>query len=178
MDVKEAIGRMFDEIERRGLGRKRSQLPPARRHLLAPALLGRAVPDLLQGRHRLPARRGQAAARAASRSPTSAPRSRASRRWPASRSGRRRKAIRYELIDHARIRRIVGLLPALHGPAQRSGARRPGSRRILAQRGPLRRRHRARHGTPHVLALLEHVPLRPRRWSARRSRSANSSIRA
>ena len=29
------------------------ELPPARRHLLAPALLGRAVPGILQGRHAL-----------------------------------------------------------------------------------------------------------------------------
>ena len=64
-------------------------------------------------------------------------------------------------VDDARIRRIVGLLPPLHGPAQRRGARRERGGRVLAQRRPLRGRHRARHGSPDVLALLEHVPLRP-----------------
>ena len=138
-DVKEAIGSHVRRNRTARIGPQAHQLPPARRHLLAPALLGRAVPDLLQERHRLPARRGQTARSNCLPSPTSAPRSRANRRWPASRSGRRRKGWPYELSTMPGFAGIVGLLPPLHGPAQRSGARRPGSRRILAQRGPLRR---------------------------------------
>ena len=106
------------------IGPQTHQLPPARRHLLAPALLGRAVPDLLPGRRGLPARRGQTPARAA-----------AHRRLRPHRTGRAAAGARHELgdagglslraVDHARIRRVVGLLPALHGSAQRRGARRP-----------------------------------------------------
>ena len=49
---------------RRGEGPRppQDQLPPARRHFLAPALLGRAFPDLLQGRHPDPAAALRAAA--------------------------------------------------------------------------------------------------------------------
>ena len=36
-------------------------------------------------------------------------------------------------------------------------------RRVLAERRSLRRRNGARHGPPHLLTLLEQVPLRPRR---------------
>ena len=141
-------------------GQTPGQLPAARRHLLAPALLGRAVPDLLQGRRGPSARGRRAAARVA---PDRGFRTHGRGRTAAGpREGvahPRRVSLR--ALDDARVRRLVGLLPALHGPAQRRGARRQGGRRILAQRRSLRRRHRARHGPPHVFAFLEHVPLRP-----------------
>ena len=105
-------------------GPSQDQLPPARRHFLAPALLGRAFPDLLQGRHPDPA----AALRAAA-----AP---AGDRLLQAFAGRRTAARARQGLDlgrlsareehHAGLCGLQRLLPPLHGSAQR---RRPGQPR-------------------------------------------------
>ena len=105
-------------------GQAAGQLPPARRHLLAPALLGRAVSRLLQGRCGLSPRRRQAPVGAA---PHRELRSHSRGRTAA---GARQglvhlRGLPLRALHHARIRRVVGLLPALHGPAQRQRARGP-----------------------------------------------------
>lgn len=64
MDVKEAIPAMIAEVERRGFGSRRVNYRLRDAIFSRPAVLGRTVPDLLQGRHRPPARRGLLAARA------------------------------------------------------------------------------------------------------------------
>ena len=116
MDVKEAIPAMIAEVERRGFGQPPGQLSPSRRDFQPPAVLGRAVPDLLQGRHRPPARRGLLAAGASpDRELRSDGRGRAAVGARRGMADARRVSVRAE--HDARFRRIVGLLPALHGPA-------------------------------------------------------------
>ena len=114
-------------------GQTAGQLPAARRHLLAPALLGRTLPDLLSRRNRPPAAGIGAAARTAARQRLRPHRRGRTAAGPRSGvdDGRRRSA---RTVDDARVRRFVRLLPALHGPAQRPRARRPRSGRILAVR--------------------------------------------
>ena len=83
LDVKEAIGRMLGRNRATRIGPPVSELPPARCHLLASALLGRAVPDLLQGAAR-PIRCRKSGCRwSCRRSTTSARPNRANRPWHA-----------------------------------------------------------------------------------------------
>ena len=99
-----------------GLRQPSGQLSPPRRDFQPPAVLGRTVPDLLQGRHSPSARRGLLAARASpDRELRSDARGRAAVGARRGMADARRVSVRAE--HDARFRRIVGLLPALHGPA-------------------------------------------------------------
>ena len=159
MEVREAIGKMFDAIEQRGLGKRLvnyrlrdaifsrqrywgEPFPIYYRDEIARPLPESALPlELPPVSDFGPTEEGEPPlARAAGVD-----------------DGRRRSA---RTVDDARVRRFVRLLPALHGPAQRPRARRPRSGRILAVGRPLRGRHRTCDGPPDVFALLEHVPLR------------------
>ena len=53
----------------------------------------------------------------------------------------------------------VGVLPALHGSAQRRRSRGPRGQRLLAQRRPLHRRYGACHRPPYLQPLLEQIPV-------------------
>ena len=145
--------------------------------------LGRAFPGILQGRYALHAARSVPARRAAR-----------SHQIPAHRHGRASAGTRHPLgmerkgtedcghkrnrprervppraEHHAGFRRLVGVLHTLHGPAQRPRPGEPRSRRVLAQRRPVHRRHGTRHRAPHLQPLLEQVPFRPRPRVRRRA---------
>lgn len=93
MDVKEAIPAMIAEVERRGFGAAGSTTP-SRRDFQPPAVLG-ANRSRFTTRTTSPARSPRTACRSSfPRSRTSVRRPRASRRWRASRDGRRPKGIR------------------------------------------------------------------------------------
>ena len=153
MEVREAIGKMFDAIEQRGLGKRlvnyrlRDAIFSRQRYWGEPFPIyyrdeiARPLPESALPLELPPVSDFGTAA---------GPRSGVD-------DGRRRSA---RTVDDARVRRFVRLLPALHGPAQRPRARRPRSGRILAVGRPLRGRHRTCDGPPDVFALLEHVPLR------------------
>ena len=160
-----------------GHGPREGELPSARRYLLAPTLLGRAVPGLLQGRYAADGARGLPAAAAARDRDIQAYRNRRAAigtrqdvgvgrgETSGGRQGTRGQQDRLptRAEHYAGLRRLIGLLSALYGSAQRHMPRGQGCRQLLAERRPLRRRLRARYGSPHLLALLEQVPLRPRR---------------
>ena len=97
-------------------GQTPRKLPPARRHILAPKILGRTVPHILQGRYGLPSVRGQTAARTA---PDRELRTHGAGRAPLGpRQGvDDRRGLSARAIDHAGIRRFVGILPAVYGPS-------------------------------------------------------------
>ena len=150
----------------RGQGPPLDQLPPARLAAVAPALLGRADPDRLLRHARDRARaRGRPAGRAARR--------RGLRAAGQVAAGRGRGLGQHDVPDLRRpraprdghdghVRRLVLVLPALHGREQRRRGLGPQDPRQLDAGRPVHRRRRARDPAPDVRALLREGAGRPR----------------
>ena len=145
------------------------QLQTARLAFLAPALLGRAVPDRLARRQTSVIRRGRAAARSAAAGGFQADRHRRAAAGPRRGMGALFGKGDARTEHHAAMGRLVLVLPALlrspEIPSALSSA--TDAERILdgvgkPLRGPLRRRHRARGAPPSLRALLAQGAVRSR----------------
>ena len=77
---------------------------------------------------------------------------------------------------HGHLRGLVVVLPALRRSRQRRGAVLPGGGGALAARGPVHRRHRARHPAPHVRPLLHQGPGRHRRGAGGTQRAVRPAV--
>ena len=137
----------------------------ARLGILPSALLGRADPDRQVRQVRLrSAAGGSASARAAERAHLRADRQ---RRIPARAHDRLgehhlsvlRRPGKARDRHHAAVGRLLLVLPALYGPAQRQGAGISGSAQILVAGRLVQRRHGAYHAASAVQPLLAQVPV-------------------
>ena len=130
---RDALEKIVDWLDDRGHGPPLGQLPAARLAALPPALLGLPDPDRpLPDRRPRPGARGGAAGRCCPTIEDYAPKGRSplasAEDWVnvAVPALRRPGAARDRHDGH--LRRLVVVLPALHGPEQRRGAVRPGRR--------------------------------------------------
>ena len=179
---REALEKIVDWLDRDGKGPPLDQLPPARLAAVAPALLGRPDPDRLLRRARDRARSGgRPAGRPARR--------RGLRPAGPLAAGGGRGLGQHDLPDLRRsrpardrhdghVRRLVLVLPALHGREQRRRVVGQEGPRPLDARRPVHRRRRARDPAPDVRALLREGAGRPGACWTLRSRSRRSSPRA
>ena len=124
MDVKEAIRVMFAEVERRGLGKKLVNYRLRDAIFSRQRYWGEPFPIYYKDDTAYPLSEDKLPLELPPDREFRPHGRRANRRWPASKGWATPEGYPYELLDDARIRRLVGLLPPLHGPAQRQGARR------------------------------------------------------
>ncbi len=158
-------------------------LPPARLAVLAPALLGRAVPADHAGGRLGRAAAGGLAAGACCPSWTST----ADRRRPAAAGARRGLGADHATRTGAPARRETNTMPQWAGscwyylrfisPTRDDVAWDRGGGALLDAGRPVRRRRRARDAAPAVRALLAPGAVRRWAWCRRRSRSSACSTR-
>ncbi len=127
---------------------RKGELPPTRRHLLAPTLLGRAIPRVLRQRHTKDGARGVPTGGTARDNRIQANRRRratigkgkemglghSGQESGGKRQDRQQDRFPSRPIHHAWICRKLSLLPALHGSTRRQGSRLQGRGRILEAR--------------------------------------------
>ena len=131
MDVKEAIPAMIDEIEKRGFGRRKINYRLRDAIFSRQRYWGEPFPVYYKDDIACPISESELPLDAASdRKLRTHGRGRTSVGAGRRVAYCRRLSVRTE--HDARLRRFVGLLPPLHGPAQRPGARLERGRRILA----------------------------------------------